>query len=114
MSACAKSKASKPQLLWESGVVAAGRDQVTKGDDTTALPMARWGWSWGSCTPTVGPLSLSPEELFHQEIFVFILLPHPEIQSQKESTEPSGVKQLLCVTISIKAWRKMQHYFVLL
>lgn len=48
--------------------VMAETDQVTKEDDTTVLLVARWGWSWGSCTPIMGPQFLSPAELFHQEI----------------------------------------------
>lgn len=42
--------------------------------------------------------------------FGLIFLPHPETLSQMESTEPSGVKQLLYITISTKAWRQMQGF----
>lgn len=58
------------------------------------------------------PLSLSTAEMFHQEILLLSSFPHSESLSQKESMEPSGVRQLLYTTTSIKAWRQMQGYFV--
>lgn len=80
----------------------AERDPVTTGDDTTVLPNPRWGWV--SCTPIMGPQFLSPAGMFHQEILVLSCFRILRL-SQKESTDPSGAEQLLCITMSIKAWR---------
>lgn len=79
-------------------------DQVTVGDDTTVLSNPRWGWGWVFCTPIMAPQFLSPAGMFHQEILVLSCFHMPRL-SQKESTDPSGVEQLLCITMSIKAWR---------
>lgn len=94
-------KASAAAGKW-SGVMAE-RDQVTTGDDTTVLLNPRWGWGWVSCTPIMGPQFLSPAGMFHQILVLSCF--HILSLSQKESTDPSGAEQLLCITMPIKAWR---------
>lgn len=66
-------------------------DQVTKGADTTVLPMAGWGWSWGSCTPIMGPQALSVAEMFHQEILFLSCFHSLRLRAKRRAQSPQGL-----------------------